>query len=103
MSLQPMGLLRQGHVQGVTGDGLSLTGTEQHQKSTCPILITSPITEMGSKKKKKRGGQNDNDKPSNSCYHFSEDQWARTTQVTNKGSRPTLGPWFSHQLCQAGS
>lgn len=54
MSLQPMGLLRQGHVQGVTGDGLSLTGTEQHQKSTCPILITSPITEMGSKKK--RGG-----------------------------------------------
>lgn len=52
MSLQPMGLLRQGHVQGVTGDGLSLTGTEQHQKSTCPILITSSITEMGSKKKK---------------------------------------------------
>lgn len=50
-----MGLLRQGHVQGVTGDGLSLTGTEQHQKSTCPILITSPITEMGSKKKKKGG------------------------------------------------
>lgn len=88
--------LRQDEQNVTAAHGAALVGTRMGwQEMGCHLQAQSST--------RKAPDPAGNAKPSNSCYHLFEDQPARTTEVTNKGSRPTLGHWFPHQPCQAGS